>query len=131
MHRVWLSFAFCLFSWASGHAQEDAPLPFLLKAPAITNVPKAEAAISRELSERYEGSAAQSAVAWNSADTIRRNLAAQGMQLNTETAVALTRITLYLQTASAALQEHDWKYARLSLERAEYMTEKVFRVVGR
>ena len=105
--------------------------PFSLKAPELTGVRKQDEETSRELLQRYEGAASQSATAWESADAIRRNLGGQGMLLNTDTSVALTRMTLYLQTAAAALQEHDWQYARLSLERAEYMTEKVFRVVGR
>ena len=111
-------------------AQEYGP-PFPLKAPELNGVQKADEGVSRELLQRYESASAQSASAWQSAETIRRNLGARGMLLNTGTAVALTRMNLYLQTAIAALQEHDWEYARLSLTRAEYMTEKVFRVVGR
>jgi len=121
-------------------AVEDAPpavrsnasdAPFLLAAPNIENVPAADKDMVAELVSRYEADAANAAAAWANAESVRQNLAARGMSLNARTSSALSRMQLYCQQAAAKLARRDWAEARVSLERAEYETERVLEAVGR
>jgi hypothetical protein len=105
--------------------------PFAQQAPHIENVSASERNIADELISRYETSAARAAAAWENAEVLRRNLAREGMSLNTQTAASVTRLQLYFGLAAGDLQEHDWTEAGVNLERAEYETEKVFKTVGR
>jgi hypothetical protein len=107
-----------------------AQAPWELQAPDISNIPEADKAKARELQDRYESAAAQAATAWQSAEVLRQNLAAEGMALNTLTATSIARVQFYLETAADALREQDWEDAKVNLQRAEYETEKVFKTVG-
>ena len=105
--------------------------PYQMHAPDLANVPDADRAKARELENRYESAAAQAAVAWQSAEILRQNLAVGGMALNTQTATSIARLQLYLENAVDALRELDWEDARINIERAEYETDKVLKTVGR
>lgn len=107
------------------------PAPFQRQAPAIANVADADRQVAGELEARYEAAAAQATTAWQSAEIIRRNLRARGIELNVQTSVSLARARLYLETASDALRDQAWEEARLNIGRAEYETGKVYAVVGR
>ncbi len=111
--------------------EKPAEAPYVLRAPDIPNVPESDKRTARDLQSRYEDAASRAVAAWQSAEVIKQNLAADGMTLNTQTATSITRIQLYLETAADALREQDWEDARLNIERAEYETEKVLKTVGR
>lgn len=108
-----------------------ADAPFSLQSPPLEGVSGGDKELAEELSARYESDAANATAAWVSAETLRRNLEARGMGLNTQTATAVTRLQLYCEQATAGLAKHDWAAARVSLERIEYETEKVLQTVGR
>jgi hypothetical protein len=108
-----------------------AQAPYQLQAPDVSNVPEADKAKARELQDRYESAAANAATAWQSAEVLRQNLAAEGMALNTLTATSIARVQFYLETAADAIREQDWEDAKVNIQRAEYETEKVFKTVGR
>lgn len=108
-----------------------AQAPYEMVAPEIPNVPEADKAKARDLENRYESAAAQAATAWQAAEVLRQNLAAEGMALNTLTATSIARVQFYLETAADALREQDWDDAKVNIQRAEYETEKVLKTVGR
>jgi hypothetical protein len=112
-------------------APRAAQAPYELHAPDIPNVHAADKRTARDLQDRYESAAARAAIAWQSAEVLRQNLAAGGMTLNTLTATSIARVQLYLETAADALREQDWEDARVNIQRAEYETEKVLNTVGR
>jgi hypothetical protein len=112
-------------------ATQAAPPPFTLQAPALENVPERDKRTARELQDRYESAAARAAAAWQSAETLRQNLAARGMALNTQTAASVARVQLFLGQSEEALRGHDWEEAGANLERAEAETEKILKTTGR
>ncbi len=106
-------------------------LPFSLTAPVLPQL-NGEAKITADsLSARYEGAAAKAFAAWQNEETIRLSLASQGAVLNTQTAADLARLEIYFNTASKELVAQNWEAAQTELERAEYTTERVMKVVGR
>jgi len=104
--------------------------PFSLQAPEIENVAAADKDTARELRQRYETDAANAAAAWTNAESMKQNLAKQGMALNVQTATSLGRFQLFFEQAEAALRDRHWDEARSSLEAVEGETQKVAKVVG-
>ena len=108
-----------------------AQAPYELSAPDIPNLAEADKAKARDLQDRYESAAAHAATAWQSAEVLRQSLASDGMALNTSTATSVARIQFYLEAAADALREQDWEDAKINIQRAEYETDKVTKIVGR
>ena len=96
--------------------------------PPLSGEAKASA---DSLSARYEGAAARALSAWQSAEQLRLSLASQGAVLNTQTAADVARLEIYFNTASKELLAQNWAAAQTQLERAEYTTERILKVVGR
>jgi hypothetical protein len=105
--------------------------PFALQAPVIENVPADQKQTAEELSARYDAAAGPAAAAWQNAEVLSQNLAARGMALNATLSSAVARLQLYFEGAAQSLRERDWADARTNLERAEYETNKILKVVGR
>jgi hypothetical protein len=110
---------------------ESAEPPFTLRPPVAEGVPASQRAEMEQLRERYVNAAGNAVAAWQNAESLRRNLAAEGMSLNNALAAALSRMQLYLQLAASSLENREWADARQNLERAEYQTEKVLKSIGR
>jgi len=105
--------------------------PFSLAAPVLPPLSGEAKASADSLSARYEGAAARALSAWQSAEQLRLSLASQGAVLNTQTAADVGRLEIYFNTASRELLAQNWAAAQTQLERAEYTTERILKVVGR
>lgn len=104
--------------------------PFSLQAPTVSNVPKADQATANELRERYAMVAGRAASTWKNAETIRLGLVAKGMSMNAQTQASVDQLKLFLDQATEALNQHDWKEAEAALDRCDYARQKVEKTVG-
>jgi hypothetical protein len=111
-------------------ATENRP-PFSLSPPTLPQLNGEAKASADSLSARYEGAAARALSAWQNAEQLRLSLATQGAVLNTQTAADVARLEIYFDSASKALLAQNWEAAQTELERAEYTTERILKVVGR
>ncbi len=104
--------------------------PFVMTAPVLSNIPKADQDTAKDLRERYSMDAAHAATAWKNADQIRRNLSVKGMSLNAQTSASVDHLKLLLDEAADELRDHKWDDALSSLQAVEATTEKVTKTVG-
>jgi hypothetical protein len=104
--------------------------PFAKSAPVLSNVPKDDQDMAKDLRERYDMDAGHAASAWKNAEVIRRGLVAKGMSLNAQTSAAVDHLKLFLDEAASALREHKWDDALSSLQAVEAETTKVNKTVG-
>ena len=105
--------------------------PFSLGAPALPPLSGEAQTNAANLCTRYENAAARAMAAWQNAESLRLSLASQGAVLNSQTAADVARLEIYFTTATRNLQAQNWDGAQTQLERAEYTTERILKVVGR
>lgn len=137
--RAWRSAALFPCAFPAGQARpseapapppQPAPPPFALTPPDVGTLSGADQEQATDLRQRYSFAAAKAATAWNNAEILKISLGLRGMSVNADTSANVARLQSIFGDATEALKAHDWDTARLRLQGAETVTQRIANVVG-